>query len=86
MEDNKIKSVLIDKNIDFNNIDFSNLNLDELITKDTIMLYTSTPQKTNVIVYHVDVDNKKVLEEIIKQEEITQVFGLFSDLFYWSKN
>lgn len=52
---------------------------------DVIVLTVSTPEKTEVLTYPVDVKNKKVLVNEIQKDNNNQS-GIFVDCFVWEKH
>jgi hypothetical protein len=51
-----------------------------------IMLFFSTPEEEESIVYKVDCENKKVGELLFNGDLTKQMSGRFTDLFKWNKN
>jgi len=52
--------------------------------QDFIIMIFSTPESEDVTLYLVDIENKKVCEQI--DSSGGQVKGIFSNFFYWDKN
>ena len=62
------------------------MNVSDMKNKqDVIMLFFSTPEEEESIIYSVDCENKKI-GELFGGEVMKQMSGRFTDLFKWNKN
>lgn len=55
------------------------------VKNDSLVMVFSTPEKEELFVYNVDIEKKKIIEEL-DSKGAQSVAGRFSDFFSWMKN